>query len=214
MSDFERRIEPHAKWIRGVRDGRTVVDSRTVALVWTHPYYPAWAFPEADVTLDAVPTTPVDGLADHVSVNWDAVDHWYEEDVEVFVHPRDPYKRIDALASSRHVKVLIDGVVVADSHRATLLFETMLPVRYYLPATDVRFDLLTPTDSETACPYKGWASYWTASVNGVEYADIAWSYRTPLPESEPVAGLVCFYNEKVEIVVDGLPVDRPVTHFS
>ena len=89
------------------------------------------------------------------------MDSWFEEDVEVYTHPRDPYTRVDALPSSRHVVVEVDGVKVADSTHPTLLFETGLPVRYYLPKTDVRFDLLTPTDHHTRCPYKGTASYWT-----------------------------------------------------
>lgn len=158
--------------------------------------------------------SPVEELRDLVRVEWDAVDIWFEEDVEVFVHPRSPEVRIDALPSSRHVRVLIDGEVVADSDRPTILFETGLPTRYYLPKTDVRFDLLSPTESSSACPYKGWANYWNVEVNGTTHDDIAWGYRTPLPESAAVAGLVCFYNEKVDIEVDGVATERPKTKFS
>jgi uncharacterized protein (DUF427 family) len=138
---------------------------------------------------------------------------WFEENVEVFVHPRSPEVRIDALASSRHIRVSVDGVVVADSTHATVLFETGLPARFYLPKSDVRMDLLTPTGTTTACPYKGWANYWSVHVGGAIHDDLAWGYRTPLPESEAIAGLVCFYNEKVDIELDGVPVDRPTTKF-
>ncbi len=132
----------------------------------------------------------------------------------MFVHPRSPEVRVDILPSSRHVRVLIDDVVVADSVRSSLLFETGLPTRYYLPKSDVRMDLLTPTESESACPYKGWANYWSVQTDGDVHTDVVWGYRTPLPESEAVAGLVCFYNEKVDIEVDGVMLERPKTKFS
>ncbi len=157
---------------------------------------------------------PTEALRDLVRVDFAALDAWFEEDVEVFVHPRSPEVRVDALPSSRHVVVAVDGHVVADSSSATLLFETGLPTRYYLPKNDVRMHLLTPTAAETACPYKGWARYWDVTVNGTTYADLAWGYRTPLPESEAIAGLVCFYNEKVDITVDGLALEQPTTKFS
>ncbi len=166
--------------------------------------------------------SPVDELRDLIRIEWDALDAWFEEDVEVFVHPRSPEVRIDALASSRHVRVLIDGEVVADSTHPTILYETGLPARYYLPKTDVRMELLTPTEHSSACPYKGWANYWNVTVGGQAdghgegktLENIVWGYRTPLPESEAIAGLVCFYNEKVDIEVDGVMLDRPKTVFS
>ena len=99
----------------------------------------------------------------------------------------------------------IDGEVVADSVQPRILFETGLPPRFYVPQTDVRMDLLTPTDTSTGCPYKGFAHYWDATIGGATHADIAWGYRTPLPESRDVAGLVCFYDDKVELEVDGSP---------
>ena len=110
--------------------------------------------------------------------------------------------------------VSIDGVVVADSRKPTLLFETGLPTRYYLPATDVRLDLLEPSSTRTSCPYKGDAQFWSVTVGGTTVPDVAWAYRTPLPESEPIAGHVCFYNERVDIDVDGVREPRPTTHFA
>jgi len=158
--------------------------------------------------------SPVEELRDLVRFEWSAVDSWFEEDTEVFVHPRDPEVRVDALLSSRHVRVLIDGAVVADSVRPTILYETHLPPRYYLPKLDVRMDLLTPTDTSSACPYKGWANYWSVTVGYATHDDIVWGYTTPLPESEAIAGLVCFYNEKVDLEIDGVMLERPRTKFS
>jgi uncharacterized protein (DUF427 family) len=159
-------------------------------------------------------TSPIDELADTYTFDWPAMDQWFEEDEEVFVHARDPYKRIDALRSSRHVRVTLDGVELADSTRPVILFETGLPSRYYLPKADVRMDLLTPTNSETECPYKGTARYWSVVLGDQVYPDLAWGYDTPLPESAPIAGLISFYNEKVEIVVDGVLQAQPHTVFS
>ncbi len=158
--------------------------------------------------------SPVEELRDLVTFTWDALDHWFEENEEVRVHARSPYTRVDALASDRHVQVSVDGEVVADSDHATLLFETGLPTRYYLPKPDVRMDLLTPTESVTSCPYKGDARYWSVAAGGTTHEDLAWGYDFPLPESIRVAGLVCFSNEKVDLVVDGVALDRPKTHFS
>jgi uncharacterized protein (DUF427 family) len=158
--------------------------------------------------------SPFEALRDTIRFEWDALDAWFEEDEQVFTHPRDPYTRVDILPSSRHVRVEVDGVTVAESTRPTLLFETGLPVRYYLPKTHVRMDLLEPTDRETHCPYKGHAEYWSVRVGETVYSDLAWSYRTPLPESQKIAGLISFYNEKLDIYVDGELQDRPKTKFS
>jgi uncharacterized protein (DUF427 family) len=158
--------------------------------------------------------SPVEELHGLVRLEWDAMDAWFEEDEQVFTHPRDPYTRVDILPSSRHVRVEVDGVTVAESAKPTLLFETGLPARYYLPKTSVRMDLLTHTDSVSGCPYKGQAEYWSVRAGDRVHEDLAWSYRTPLPESQKIAGLVAFYNEKVDIYVDGVLQQRPKTKFS
>lgn len=160
------------------------------------------------------PDSPIPELRDLIRLEWGAMDAWFEEDEEVFTHPRDPYTRIDILPSSRHVRIEIDGVTVAESSNAALLFETGLPVRYYLPKTHVRLDLLTHTDSETHCPYKGQAEYWSVRTGDIVHEDIAWSYPTPLPESLGVAGHIAFYDEKVDVFVDGVRQERPHTKFS
>ena len=152
------------------------------------------------------PDSPIEEIRDHVRFDWDAMDAWFEEDEEVIVHPRSPYTRIDILPSSKRVRVLVDGQVIAESHRPWLLFETGLPVRYYMPKVDVRMELLEPTGSHTACPYKGVASYWTAVIDGQRHEDLVWSYPYPLPESQRIGGLLAFYNDRVTIEVDGQAV--------
>ncbi|SHN45815.1 DUF427 domain-containing protein [Cryptosporangium aurantiacum] len=161
------------------------------------------------------PDSPVPELRDLVRLDWASMDEWLEEDEPVYVHPRDPYKRVDILSSSRHVQVSIDGVVVADSHQPRILFETSLPPRYYLPLTDVRLDLLRPSTLVTHCPYKGAATYWDVVLeSGVVHSNVVWAYRSPLPESQKVTGLAAFYDEKVDVTLDGVRQERPRTHFS
>jgi uncharacterized protein (DUF427 family) len=160
------------------------------------------------------PSSPIEELRDAVRLDWNAMDEWMEEDEPVYTHPRDPYTRVDVLASARHLEVVVDGVTVADSRQPRILFETGLPPRYYLPLTDLRLDLLTPSATETHCPYKGTANYWSLEVGGRRYDDFVWIYRAPLPESQKIAGLACFYNEKVDLHVDGVLQERPRTHFS
>ena len=160
------------------------------------------------------PDSPLPVLRDLVRLDWPAMSEWLEEDEPVYTHPRDPYHRVDILASSRHVRVEVDGVTVADSARPVVLFETGLPARYYLPLSDVRTDLLTPTPTQTGCPYKGTATYWTVDAGHGPHPDLVWAYRAPLAESQKIAGLACFYNEKVDLYLDGELQDRPRTHFA
>jgi uncharacterized protein (DUF427 family) len=149
-------------------------------------------------------TSPLEALREAIRFEWSAMDAWFEEDEEVFTHARDPYKRVDILASSRHVRVEVAGVTVAESTSPRLLFETGLPVRYYLPKPHVRMDLLTPTDTASHCPYKGRAEWWSVRAGGSVHEDLAWSYAAPLAESQKIAGLVSFYDEKVDVYVVGV----------
>jgi uncharacterized protein (DUF427 family) len=160
------------------------------------------------------PDSPMEDLRDLVRFDWDAMDAWFEEDEEVYTHARDPHTRIDILASSRHVRVDINGVTVAESHQPRMLFETGLPTRYYLPQTDLRMDLLRPSDRVTHCPYKGSANYWSVEAGGELVTDVVWVYRMPLPECAKIAGLAAFYNERVDLIVDAEPQPRPQTKFS
>jgi uncharacterized protein (DUF427 family) len=169
---------------------------------------------DADGAALCYPDSPIESLRGLVRLDWNSMTDWFEEDELVYVHPRDPYSRVDILASSRHVRVELDGVTVADSRQPRILFETGLPPRYYLPLTDVRMDLLRPSATQTHCPYKGTAAYWSVDTGQAVHDDIVWIYRTPLPESQKIAGLACFYNEKADIHLDGELQERPRTHFS
>ena len=152
-------------------------------------------------------------LAGYVVLDFRAFDGWFEEDEPNVAHPRDPFHRIDVLASSRHVRLELDGQVLAESSRPVLLFETMLPVRYYLPREDIRAEL-SPSSTQTYCAYKGQASYWSATVGGRVVPDIAWSYREPLHDAAQVRGLTAFFDERVDVVVDGERHERPITPWS
>ncbi len=136
----------------------------------------------------------------YVAFYWEQMDAWYEEDEQVFAHARDPYKRVDVLPSSRHVRVVLGGETIADSHRPKILIETGLPTRYYIPEQDVCMELLESTETTTRCPYKGKAAYWSARVGERVFEDIVWSYREPLPACSPVAGYLCFFNERVDAI--------------
>jgi uncharacterized protein (DUF427 family) len=166
----------------------------------------AWSYLERNDEL-----APLNG---HIAFYWNAVDAWYEEDEQIFVHPRDPYTRVDTVHSSRHVRVEVDGQVVAETNRPVLLYETGLPTRYYIPKLDVRMDLLEATDTVTHCPYKGDATYWSLGVGASTYRDFVWSYPRPIPEIPKIENLLCFYNEKVDVFVDGVKQERPISPFS
>jgi uncharacterized protein (DUF427 family) len=152
-------------------------------------------------------------LAGYVVLDFSAFDAWYEEDELNVAHPRDPFHRVDVLPSSRHVRVELDGQVLAESFRPAMLFETMLPTRYYLPRDDIRAEL-TPSSTRTHCAYKGQASYWSAAAGDRVVPDIAWTYQQPLHDAAQVRGLVAFFNERLDVIVDGEPFERPITPWS
>jgi uncharacterized protein (DUF427 family) len=185
------------------RDGRRVWDLHVGEL---RSDAAAWSF--------VTPPASLEGLTDHLTFSWHRVDAWYEEAEEVFVHARDPHSRVDVLRSTRHVEVSVDGVVIADSHRPHLLFETTLPTRYYLPLEDVRMDRLEPSPTTSRCPYKGTARYWTLVVGDDRLEDVAWSYPAPIPENPRIAGLVAFFTERVDVRVDGELQPRPRSPWS
>lgn len=157
----------------------------------------------------------LEGLAGMVRFEWDALGAWYEEDEQVFVHPRNPYARVDALRSARTVRVELEGIILGESSSPVMVFETGLPTRYYLNRTEVVFDHLVPTDTVTSCPYKGTTSrYWSVEIGGSVHPDLAWAYDFPTRQLLPIAGLVAFYNEKVDLFLDGARLERPSTNFS
>jgi len=152
-------------------------------------------------------------LAGYLLLDFAGFDAWYEEDEQRFAHPRDPYHRIDVLPSSRHVRLERDGVLLASSAGPRLLHETMLPVRYYLP----RHDVLVPlrdSGTRTWCAYKGEASYLSAEVGGELVPDLLWTYPEPLVDAAPVRGLVSFFDERLDVVLDGVRLERPNTPWS
>jgi uncharacterized protein (DUF427 family) len=156
----------------------------------------------------------LEGLAGTVRFEWAALDAWFEEDEEVFVHPRNPYTRVDAVRSVRHVRIELDGVVLGESSSPVMVFETGLPTRYYIDRTAVAFEHLRASDTVTACPYKGVTSgYWSVVAGGAVRPDLAWAYDFPTRELLPIAGLIAFYNEQIDVVLDGERLSRPETHF-
>src|SRR5271165_6016040 len=237
-------VEPAPRRVRGYVDGALVFDTTRAHYVWEIAYYPQYYIPAADVRMEllqdedhvqklqlgssrlfslnsagrvqksAARLYDSGPVAGSVRFEWDALE-WFEEDEPIIGHPRSPYVRVDALRSHRHIRVELDGVVLADTRSPVLLFETGLPTRYYIDPTDVVFEHLEPSSTQTLCPYKGTTSgYWTVRVGDTVHPDLAWTYHYPLPAVAPIAGLVAFYNEKLDVIVEGAALPRPHTHFS
>ncbi len=162
----------------------------------------AWAYP------DPVPSAA--GLENLITFDWEAMGAWFEEDEELFSHARDPYHRVEAIPSSRHVKVVLDGVTLAETRRPVIVFESHVHPRYYIPKTDVRMDLLLPSDTQTECPYKGVAAYYSVKIGDKVEQDLVWYYPFPIPEAARIQNLVCFYQERVDATYDdGVLVPKP-----
>ena len=236
----ETRIEVSPKWIRVRFGGEVIADSRRVLIVvgrGTPAYYfpqedvhmermtatsyrtqnealgeASWYTVKAGpkVAENAAWSYSTPDLRGHVAFTWDKMDGWYEEGEEVFVHPHDPYHRIDVLQSTRPVKVVLGGVTVAESQRPVLLFETNFPARYYLPKDDVRLELLRPSDTITRCPYKGEARYYSVAIGDKVFKDVVWYYRYPTTEASKIANSLAFYTEQTDATfVDGKEIPRP-----
>jgi uncharacterized protein (DUF427 family) len=165
----------------------------------------AWSYPDP---LEGAPP-----LAGHFAFHWERLDEWLEEDEPIHVHVRDPYHRVDVLDSSRHIRVSLDGELLADTRRPRVVFETGLPPRWYIPQEDVRTDLLADSDTHSGCAYKGTASYKSLPTAGEDGEDIVWYYPEPTREAARLRDLLCFWNERVDIEVDGEPEGRPETHW-
>jgi uncharacterized protein (DUF427 family) len=238
------QMEPSPRRVRAMLGGRTVVDTTRAVYLWEITSFPQYYIPVEDVAADVIvdeeheqrlsrgharrlglrvgdvhrpaaarlyTESKLPGLVGLVRFEWDALDAWFEEDEQIYGHPRNPYHRTDALRSTRNVRVELDGVVLAESSSPVLLFETGLPTRYYLDRTSVNFGALRHTDTTTFCPYKGRTTdYWGVG----DQPDLVWSYGQPFPAVAAIAGLVAFYNEKVDHFIDGQLVERPVTPFS
>lgn len=194
-------IEPFARRVRGVKDGRTLIDSERVLLVHRPGRPPAYAFPEGDVqgrALEPGPE-PEPDTPGYVTVAWEALDSWFEESEEVYGHPRNPYHRVDILRSERTLRVEVGSSTLVDTSDTLVVCETGLEPRLYVAPRHVLLDALEQSDTVTYCPYKGTASYWTYRVGADTIADIAWSYEDPLPESEPLRGFLSFDGSRVSL---------------
>ena len=164
-----------------------------------------WAYPD-----------PLEGcvdVRDYVAFYWNKLDRWYEEDEEVFIGPKDPYTRVDCLATSRQVRVEVNGVTVAETTRSVMLLETGLPHRYYIPREDVRMDLLETSERVAGSPYKGEANFFHVQADGETFENHAWTYNHPFAESSRVAGYVCFPQGKADTYVDGALEPKPNTRW-
>jgi uncharacterized protein (DUF427 family) len=229
--------EPVPRRVRATKNDEVVLDTTRAKYVFEWAFYPQFYVPREDVRVELTPTgdteetdrgtlewhdlgtaeraarVVTDGpLSGHVRFEWEVLDHWYEEDEEIFVHPRNPYVRVDALRSDRHVRIEMDETLLAESSAPVLVFETGLPTRYYLDKTAVNFEHLVENGLRTACPYKGRTTgYWSTRA-GTD--DVAWCYEFPTHQLLPIAGLVGFLNERLDFTVDGVLLDRPRTHFS
>ena len=193
-------IEPHRRRVRGIKNGVTVIDSERVLLVHRPGCPPTYAFPAGDV--DGVPAQPDGDAPGYVTVAWDAVDAWFEEDEEVLGHPRNPYHRVDCLRSTRHLRVEAAGTTLVDTDETLVVYETALEPRLYVDPGVVRMDLLRRSATQTYCPYKGTATYWSAHIGDVVLDDVAWSYEDPLPESVPLGHHLSFDDNRVTVAHD------------
>ena len=210
-------VDPSPRWIRAGRDGATAIDSRRMKMLPRHGSLARYFFPRDDVRWDLLgdvepvePPPDAPGLEGYVAVPWDALDAWFEEDEQLIAHAIDPYHRVDVRRTSRHVAISAEGVALADTTEARALFETGLPTRWYLPRQDVVAEL-EPSDLCTECAYKGAASYFSVRAGDTLLENIAWTYLDPRHDAADVRDFVCFFNEAVDIDVDGEREARPQT---
>jgi uncharacterized protein (DUF427 family) len=207
-------VDPSPRWIRGERGGETVVDSRRVKMLHQHGKLGRYYFPRDDISAEGIelvePPEGAPGLEGYVAIPWDALDAWFEEDEQLIAHAVDPYHRVDVRRSSRHVVISSGGVTLADSSRPAALFETGLPTRWYLPREDV-VATLEPSELHTECAYKGVASYFSVQAGEELLENVAWTYPTPRHDAAGVRDAVCFFNEAVDLDIDGERQERPAT---
>jgi uncharacterized protein (DUF427 family) len=201
------RVEPSPRWVRGFVNGVPIVNSKRVLVVYGARRLATYFFPTDDVRMDLLRPVETQSTPGEqrltLELNGRTIDDiaWtYSDDDGEHAALRS---HIAFENSSRHIKVVIGGQIVAETRQPRLLFETGLRTRYYIPKVDVRMDLLEPTATITQCPYKGNATYWSARIGDQVYPDIVWSYPFPIPECTRIQNLLSFYNEKTEIYVDG-----------
>jgi uncharacterized protein (DUF427 family) len=181
---------------------------------WWHLRLPGEALVEDAAWEWHDPPPDAPPLARLLGFRWDALGRWFEEDEEAVVHARDPYHRVDVLDTSRRVRISLDGELLAETSRGKVIFETGLPPRWYVPLGDVREGLLVPSEKRTGCAYKGFASYWSVRVGERVERDLAWCYREPRRDVALIEGMIAFFNERVDIDLDGEHQTRPLTPWS
>jgi uncharacterized protein (DUF427 family) len=192
-------IEPFRRRVRARKGDRTVINTERAVLVHRPGRPPTFAFPAHDVV--ALPTNDELDAPGHVTVPWAAVDAWFEEEEQIFGHPRNPYHRVDILCSRRRLRVQADGITLVDTTETVVVYETALEPRLYVDPRFVQAEL-TRSQLETYCPYKGTATYWNVVVDGVAWPDVAWSYEEALPESVPLQHLLSFDDQRVSVLHD------------
>jgi uncharacterized protein (DUF427 family) len=197
-------VEPFRRRVTAIKDGRTVVDSERAVLIHRPGHAPTLAFPVGDV--DGAPFAASPESPGFVTVPWDAADGWFEEDEQMLGHARNPYHRVDCLRSHRSLRVEAAGTTLVETTETMVVYETALEPRLYVDRRHVRAEL-TPSASQTYCPYKGTATYWNVEIDGIVLADIAWSYEHALPESAPLQHLLSFDDQRVSVVHDLPPAD-------
>jgi len=230
------KTEPTPRRVRGLLGGKYIFDTTSAVYVWEHPYYPYFYIPESEFadgalekldsegktcyhqaklsaggkTTDRVLTfDPSGALGNLVRIEVMALDAWFVEDEKILgTHPKDPYKRIECFPSSREIRIEVEGVLVAKSSQNMFLYETMLKPRYYLAESNVKWQYLRKSETTSYCPYKGMANYYDIVIPGKEIKDAVWYYEYPTSESALIQGRLCFYNEKVDVFIDGVPEEQ------
>lgn len=193
-------VEPHPRRVQAFRDGRAVIDTEQAVLVHRAGEPLGYAFPAADI--DGLPTTPEPAAPGYLRVPWEAVDSWVEEGRELVHYPPNPYHRVDCRPTRRRLRVTVAGVTLVDTDDTVIVFETALAPRLYVAPHLVRTDLLSATQTETYCNYKGFATYWAAAIGETLVTDVAWSYADPLPESLPIKDYLSFDPERAEVIAE------------
>jgi uncharacterized protein (DUF427 family) len=190
-------VEPHPRRVQAIVGGEVVIDTEAALLVHRPGQPPRYALPLEVV--GALPHEPVAEAPGYVHVPWDSADSWIEEGRVLVQYPPNPYHRIDCRPTQRRLRVEVAGTLLVDTHDTIILFETALEPKLYAPKASIRMDVLHPTDTSTYCNYKGWATYWSATIDGTVVDDVAWSYEDTYPESAPIQGWLSFDETRAKV---------------
>ncbi|BBZ50051.1 DUF427 domain-containing protein [Mycobacterium heidelbergense] len=191
-------VEPHPRRVQAFRAGRAVIDTERALMVHRRGRPLSYVFPVEEI--GDLPAEPEPEAPGFVHVPWDAVDTWLEEGRELVHYPPNPYHRVDCRPTKRRLRVSVSGTTLVDTDDTVILFETALAPRLYVDPAHVRTDLLRRSGTTSYCNYKGFATYWSATVDGHVVDDIAWSYDDPPPESLPIQGFLSFDDDRVDVV--------------